>query len=922
MAIFRCKMCGGDLEIIENASSCTCDFCGTKQTIPTVKDENLQGLFNRANVLRMKSEFDKAEEIYEKILQSSSTEAEAYWGLILCKYGIEYVEDPASFKRVPTCHRASYDAITADVDYKNALQYADVQQKLIYEAEAKEIEEVQKGIMALVANEEPYDVFICYKETDESGKRTQDSVIANDIYYQLTQEGFKVFYAAITLEDKLGTEYEPYIFSALNTAKVMLSIGTKPEYFNAVWVKNEWSRFLKIMKKDRSKMLIPCYRDMDAYELPEEFAHLQAQDMSKIGFINDIVRGIKKIVVKEDVNQQVVQQTVIQQAAPVSSNIQALLDRGNMAIEDDEWEKADEFFEEVLNQDAKCAEAYLGKLMSKCKRSNVPALIQYYVSKYDLRENEKLEACKEATDRIETAIAKYTVSGYLSDSEIRKHYVFNRDYVSQLSFRKRQKSLVMSELSEEKLFVRAQQYAVGETKNLVDKVLEDITRVYDERISAAEQADKESTDSVKNSYEKHLSETDEKVKELYNNALERQEVAYNSGVFKMNAAETISDYEIVRDLFKNMYGYKDTDELANKCQSEIDRLKEEKRLEEERLEAIRREEAERQIDEKREKTKKVIITLSGIVACIAVLVVVTKVIIPSNKYNNARKMFNSGKYEEAIAIFEDLNGFKDSSEQIKLCEYKEAVELMNGEKYEEALVLFGKIDTYRDSKKLSEECENNVLCKKIEDAINEEQYDEVKKLYNSFGRKNIILDEFPNLDIMLANVNDVVCFANTDWIVLDKTKEKALVIKKRISIREAYNEERSETSWEKCTLRYWLNNDYINSEFNENERKFIIESDNDNVDNETFGSVSGKSTKDKIFILSTSEANNYFIRNALRVAKDDKDNKNSWWLRTSGDKSIRAAYIGDDGVTYRNGVDVNVQKGVRPAMWIDISKLD
>ena len=52
--------------------------------------------------------------------------------------------------------------------------------------------------------------------------------------------------------------------------QIMLVLGTNPQYFSAVWVKNEWSRFLKIMKADRSKMLIPCYRDMDAYELPEE----------------------------------------------------------------------------------------------------------------------------------------------------------------------------------------------------------------------------------------------------------------------------------------------------------------------------------------------------------------------------------------------------------------------------------------------------------------------------------------------------------------------------------------------------------------------------------------------------------------------------------------------------------------------------
>lgn len=159
-------------------------------------------------------------------------------------------------------------------------------------------------------------------------------MLANDIYHQLTQEGFKVFYAAITLEDKLGQEYEPYIFAALNSAKVMLVIGSKPEYFTAVWVKNEWSRYLKLMKADRSKLLIPCYKDMDAYELPEEFAHLQAQDMGKIGFINDIVRGIKKVINKDEPKSAVKEtaaagQTVNSGVAPLLKRISLFLEDGN-----------------------------------------------------------------------------------------------------------------------------------------------------------------------------------------------------------------------------------------------------------------------------------------------------------------------------------------------------------------------------------------------------------------------------------------------------------------------------------------------------------------------------------------------------------------------------------------------------------------
>lgn len=372
MAVLKCKMCGGTMEIT-NESVAVCEYCDTKQTVPTVKDENLQGLFNRATALRLKCEFDKAEQLYEKIISADNTQAEAYWGLILCKYGIEYVEDPVSYKRVPTCHRASFESIVADDDYEAALDFADAASRTVYEAEAREIDRIQKEIIKLSQKEEPYDVFICYKETDESGKRTQDSVIANDIYYQLSQEGFKVFYAAITLEDKLGSAYEPCIFAALNSSKVMLAIGTKPEYFGAVWVKNEWSRYLKLMKKDRSKLLIPCYRDMDAYELPDEFAHLQAQDMSKIGFINDIVRGIKKVIAKDSDKGQtpVVTETVVTGAGV---NIEPLLERAFMFLEDGDWQSADEYCEKVLDQDPKHARAYLGKLMADLKVREVEKL--------------------------------------------------------------------------------------------------------------------------------------------------------------------------------------------------------------------------------------------------------------------------------------------------------------------------------------------------------------------------------------------------------------------------------------------------------------------------------------------------------------------------------------------------------------------
>lgn len=215
MVTLKCKMCGGELQITEDTSVCECEYCGSKQTIPTVDDEKLMKLYDRANRLRMSNEFDKAAGVYESIIEESDTEAEAYWGLLLCKYGIEYVDDPVSGDKVPTCHRSSFDSILEDPDFELVMENSDALARSVYRESAKQIEEIRKGIIEVSGKEEPYDIFICYKETAEDGDRTVDSVMAQDVYDALTGKGYRVFFSRISLEDKLGTEYEPYIFAAL-----------------------------------------------------------------------------------------------------------------------------------------------------------------------------------------------------------------------------------------------------------------------------------------------------------------------------------------------------------------------------------------------------------------------------------------------------------------------------------------------------------------------------------------------------------------------------------------------------------------------------------------------------------------------------------------------------------------------------------
>lgn len=371
METLICKMCGGNLVLKTGTNIGVCEYCGTPQTVPSIRDERSTTAFNRANFFRRQNNFGKAISAYERILDEDETNAEAHWGIVLSRFGIEYVEDPKTHERIPTCHRVQINSILADPDYLAAVENApDTETRELYKKEAQCIAAIQKHILSISQNEPPYDVFICYKETDAEGKRTIDSTIAQDIYYELTNQGYKVFFSRITLEDRLGQEYEPYIFAALNSARVMIVIGTSAENFNSVWVKNEWSRYLDLLKKDRTRMIIPCYRNMDAYDIPDELSMLQSQDMSKIGFLQDLIRGIKKVIPK----QQTQENKKAQSIQNINENIEILLKRAFLALENSEWKSARKFCEKVLNYDPQNAMAYLGNLMAEeecCKKEDL-----------------------------------------------------------------------------------------------------------------------------------------------------------------------------------------------------------------------------------------------------------------------------------------------------------------------------------------------------------------------------------------------------------------------------------------------------------------------------------------------------------------------------------------------------------------------
>ncbi|MBR3552885.1 MAG: TIR domain-containing protein [Clostridia bacterium] len=716
MAVYKCKMCGGDLNITDADKVVECDYCGTVQTVPTADNERKMTLFNRANRLRLNNEFDKAAGIYENIVAEFPEEAEAYWGLCLCNYGIEYVDDPLTGKKIPTCHRASFEKLSRDENFELAMEYADVVAQKVYRDEAREIDRINEEILSVSRNERPYDVFICYKETDAAGLRTPDSVMAQDIYDALTAKGYKVFFARITLESKLGQQYEPYIFAALNSAKIMLCIGTKYEYFHAVWVKNEWGRFVRLAAKDKRKVLIPCYRDMDPYDLPDAFKDLQAQDLGKLGAVQDLVRGVEKLMAKDAPAAQTPQ-------APASVMINAtaaqpLIDRGFMALEDKEWTKADDFFEQALNLDAKNGDAYLGKFLASVNSSSFEGFLKELSGQSYINSRvamPKKEAFHPDEDTLKKTVEPYIVPGYLDETAL-QHMLsdFDASYLSKADQMEEYIHKCRSTWANNKNLLRAKQHGKPEISAQLDAFFAQLNQAF----AKAKQADTETVAQKKNEYQQFVREFQIKAAQMCEDAKrdaakdaaakaerraaeEREtEEKYQAAAALATNANSLKAYDQAIRAFKMIPNYKDSAEQIKTLQERRDRI------------------VAQFAKEKAKRRKKLLIAAAAIViVAITAIVLTVKVFMPLKKYNAAIKLYEVGRYDEAISIFEALDGYKDSNVIIEECKYAEAVQLMNDGQFDEAIAAFEAMDGFKDSEEKIEECKNSIAESEYNDAV-------------------------------------------------------------------------------------------------------------------------------------------------------------------------------------------------------------
>ncbi len=183
-----------------------------------------------------------------------------------------------------------------------------------------------------------------------------------------------------------------------------------------------------------------------------------------------------------------------------------------------------------------------------------------------------------------------------------------------------------------------------------------------------------------------------------------------------------------------------------------------------------------------------------------------------------------------------------------------------------------------------------------------------------------------------------------EWIVLEVREGKALLLSKYgLDAMPFHSTERAVT-WETCSLRSWMNGDFLYTAFNAQEQSMILLTDVDNSEAQGYSGWNtfiGNNTRDKVFALSAAEAGQY-----LGVDYDDKDNTISrvaptayarqngadtnekyqtteglaagwWWLRSPGRTSVKTTYVNCCGALNDPDVDIS-DISVRPAIWVNM----
>ncbi len=367
----NCRTCGSPFVFPSGVAIRECPNCGTSHGRPQSEGTLELDVLCRANTERAALQFDEAVEDYRSVLLRHPDEHEALWGLVLCKYGVEFIIDPRTRERRATLHKRRRQPITEDNDFRLACARAPREMAEQYAADAAYIEQIQRELGRGEATAAPeFEIFLCYKGSAAEGHGyAREHDYARDLYYKLGAEGYRVFFANDTLKHVAGADYEANIFRALQSAKVMLVICSDPANLSTPWVRSEWMRFLRRVDEGEKCRLIPLlYDGCDPYALPAEFQrrNLHALRMDELDSLDNLRVNLQQLV-----ERKAAQHAEAQHAAEELTKALLPLE---YQLGNSEWNNAVRTADELITRYPECSQVYVYKLMAKMRATELDEL--------------------------------------------------------------------------------------------------------------------------------------------------------------------------------------------------------------------------------------------------------------------------------------------------------------------------------------------------------------------------------------------------------------------------------------------------------------------------------------------------------------------------------------------------------------------
>lgn len=411
----KCKNCGAPLNASRALNGVLeCEYCGSAFTLP--KEETAGGAIEQLKIAANELDlcrFEDAFASYRKAAELDENEPEAYFGMALSEFRVQYLKDNLKHRLQPVCHAATDKKFSENKNYLRALSLATKEQAEEYGRRAAEIDYIASEFFRLKKQGTGYDCFICVKVTDDdTGMRTADYKYADDLYFSLRGKGYRPFFSERELKNVTGADYEARILYALCSSECMLVVCGKEEYLNTPWVKNEYSRFLALIRdeeKESDSITLAFFGKpieklqgkngriqgidlgaMDAMERVTAFVEAHTPEAKKRREAEEEAKRAAEAELKKRLEEQQRAQREIEEqlknlrqkaavsAAPASAglNITSLLVRAKQELDFGDFSAADKYYRQAIDADPENGEAWFGAFLCEQKVKSEEELLK------------------------------------------------------------------------------------------------------------------------------------------------------------------------------------------------------------------------------------------------------------------------------------------------------------------------------------------------------------------------------------------------------------------------------------------------------------------------------------------------------------------------------------------------------------------